>query len=274
MMEYYFFGCKSTTMHEYGTVRPTGILLCATKRIRFVPFLNFPGNPSASLPNFFDNPFCHRNLFSFSFFSLYPFIVVLILCLNPQLCLQGTMVRVHLQFLRPFYVFLLEFSAPYDFFLSHYLHLFSYHGYLVFYHLWRSPSFYIFRCFHICLTWLHPWRSPRSSYLCLRLRVGAFFLCGIAGYLFITFAHTCSVFFSTSLSLPLCLLVDCCYDTLGITFNSSASFISSVLCVSFIVAKGVFGVVCFNASTKSGAANVLVSADGTLGIFKICGNIP
>ena len=61
------------------------------------------------------------------------------------------------------------------------------------------------------------------------LRVGAFFLCGIAGYLFITFAHTCSVFFSTSLSLPLCLLVDCCYDTLGITFNSSASFISSVL---------------------------------------------
>ena len=59
-------GITSTTMREYANVHPTGILLRATKRIVLVPFFTFPGNPSASLPNCFDHPFCQRYLVSFS----------------------------------------------------------------------------------------------------------------------------------------------------------------------------------------------------------------
>ena len=57
----------STTIHEYVTLRPTGILLCVTKLILFVPFFTFPGNPSASRPNSFENPFYRRSLVSFYF---------------------------------------------------------------------------------------------------------------------------------------------------------------------------------------------------------------
>ena len=38
---YSLYGCTSTTMCDYVIVRPTGILLRATKRIVFVPF-HFP----------------------------------------------------------------------------------------------------------------------------------------------------------------------------------------------------------------------------------------
>ena len=53
---------------EYVTVCTTGILLRATKRIVFIPFVTFPGNPSASRPNSFDGPFFQRSLV-FSHFS-------------------------------------------------------------------------------------------------------------------------------------------------------------------------------------------------------------
>ena len=60
---YSFYGRTLTTMREYVTVRLNGIFLCATKRIVFVPFFTFPGNPSASRPNSFDNPFSRGLLF-------------------------------------------------------------------------------------------------------------------------------------------------------------------------------------------------------------------
>ena len=60
------------------------------------------------------------------------------------------------------------------------------------------------------------------------LGVGAYFWCFLVGYWCITCARTCSGFFSTSLCLPLCLFVDCCYYTLGIKLNSSARFLSAV----------------------------------------------
>ena len=52
-----FCGFTSNTMFDYVTVRSTGILLRAIKRIVFFPFFTFPGNLSASRPNFFDIPF-------------------------------------------------------------------------------------------------------------------------------------------------------------------------------------------------------------------------
>ena len=92
------------------------------------------------------------------------------------------------------------------------------------------------------------------------LGVGALFFCFLVGYL--------------SLRLPSFLFVDFCYATLGITLNSSARFLSVVWCVSFILAKVVFDVGCFNASTKYRDANVAVSSDDTLGIFAFCRENP
>ena len=64
---YSFCVCTSTAMHEYVTVRTTGILLCATKQIVSVPFFTCPGNPSASRPNSFDCTFCQSYLVFCSF---------------------------------------------------------------------------------------------------------------------------------------------------------------------------------------------------------------
>ena len=80
-----FHGLTSTTMREYVTIRPTGILLRAKKRIVFVPFFTFPGNPSESYPNYFHNPFCQRYLIYFIFIALDIFTVVFTLCLDQSL---------------------------------------------------------------------------------------------------------------------------------------------------------------------------------------------
>ena len=77
------------------------------------------------------------------------------------------------------------------------------------------------------------------------------------GYLCISCARTCSGLFSTSLSIPLRLFVDCCHSTLGMKLNSSARFLSAVWCVLFIVAIVVSVVGSFNASNKSHADNVV-----------------
>ena len=67
LMVSYFCGSTLTTMCEYVTVCPTGILVRALLKRVFVPFSTFPGNMSASLPNYFDNPFFQRYLVSFYF---------------------------------------------------------------------------------------------------------------------------------------------------------------------------------------------------------------
>ena len=61
-------GRTLTTMCEYLSVHPTGILFLVIKQIVFVPFLNFPADPSAIRPNYFDSPFCQRSLV-FTYFS-------------------------------------------------------------------------------------------------------------------------------------------------------------------------------------------------------------
>ena len=87
------------------------------------------------------------------------------------------------------------------------------------------------------------------------------------GYICVTCSHPCSGSFSASHLRPLCLLVYCFSAPLGIMFNNSAIFISAVRRVSLIVAKSTFGVGCFNAYTKSRAANVDALADDTLDVF-------
>ena len=66
-IRYSLCGRTSTTMREYVTVHPTGILLRATKQISFVPFFTFPDNLSASRPNSFDKPIFQRSLVLFFF---------------------------------------------------------------------------------------------------------------------------------------------------------------------------------------------------------------
>ena len=51
LIGYSLFGLTSTTIRDYVSVRPTGILLHATRRILFVPLLTFPINPCASSPH-------------------------------------------------------------------------------------------------------------------------------------------------------------------------------------------------------------------------------
>ena len=70
MIGYYFCGLMSTTMCEYVTVRPTGILLRATKRIVFINFFTFPGDPSIICPNPVDNTFYQRYLVSLYFYCI------------------------------------------------------------------------------------------------------------------------------------------------------------------------------------------------------------
>ena len=76
----YFCGHMSTTTCEYITVHTTCILLRATKRIDFVPFFNFPGNPSTSCPNSFDNTFFQKSIFLF--LALYLCTKISPLCLD------------------------------------------------------------------------------------------------------------------------------------------------------------------------------------------------
>ena len=46
---------------------PHWYIVACKKTNSICPFLDFPGNPSASLPNYFDNPFFRRSIVSFSF---------------------------------------------------------------------------------------------------------------------------------------------------------------------------------------------------------------
>ena len=63
-------------------VRPTGILSHGTKEIVFVPFLNFPGNPSAGFPNSFDSQFCQRSFVFFLILAFNPCTVSSTICLD------------------------------------------------------------------------------------------------------------------------------------------------------------------------------------------------
>ena len=54
----YLCGCTLTNMRKYVTVHTTGIYIVAyNKKIVFVTFYNFPGNPYVISPNYFDSPF-------------------------------------------------------------------------------------------------------------------------------------------------------------------------------------------------------------------------
>ena len=68
----------------------------------------------------------------------------------------------------------------------------------------------------------------------------------------------------TSNPLPLCLLVDIYYASLGMILNNYARFINAVWCVSLIVTKGPFGVGFCDYYTKSSIASVVASAYKTL----------
>ena len=105
------------------------------------------------------------------------------------------------------------------------------------------------------------------------LGFGAWFCCCFPGYLCITCSRAFYGSFYTPHQIPLCLLVHCCYATLGMTLNNSSRFLSVVWFVSFIGAKGAFGVGYFNASTESRSSDVAVLADDTIGIFTYCGKI-
>ena len=64
----FFCVCTSTAMRDYVAMCLSGIVLRATKQIVFVLFFNFPGNPSASRPNYFEYPVFQRSLVSLSFY--------------------------------------------------------------------------------------------------------------------------------------------------------------------------------------------------------------
>ena len=201
------------------------------------------------------------------------------LCLDQSLRWKYTRVRVYLQFLCPCCVLLLELLVPYDLFISYDLNplfltictlLGSTLGYL--------PGFLFLFLLHRHFTWHHYWRYSKvfcSSFtIGTSLGIGACYYSCLVGYICVTFVQPCSGSFSTSHRSPLFLLVNWFSSPIGMMLNNSARFLSDVLFASLIVAKYVFVVGCFNASTKYRADSVAASADDTLGIFTFWGDIP
>ena len=96
-----FCGCTLTTINEYIAVLPTGMMLCVTRLIVFVPLWTFPDNLSASCPNYFDSPLFQRYLD----FSSFNWIRSLYWSINTVSGLKwrwlGTMVTVHIKFACP-----------------------------------------------------------------------------------------------------------------------------------------------------------------------------
>ena len=159
----------------------------------------------------------------------------------------GTRVRVHIKSVLPCYVLLSELLVPYDLFLP------------------MLPQ---------ALHLVPPLEVLQICFGVLNHGDGAWCCYCIVGYQCVIGVFTWSGYTDTSClswRRPLCLFIDCCFKAFGIMLNNPARLINTVLCVSFIVANGPFGVGFCNYSTKSCASSVVAPVDKILGILTLWG---